>query len=101
MDAVDAFAACFPPASVTGAPKIAAMEIIRTLEPVPPRYLLRRHRVLRRRRPGALERGDSHGDGGRREGLVPRRRRIVADSDPAANWAETIAKGTRLRQALA
>src|SRR6185436_11457007 len=24
MDAVDAFAACFPPASVTGAPKIAA-----------------------------------------------------------------------------
>jgi anthranilate/para-aminobenzoate synthase component I len=34
-DAVDAFAACFPPASVTGAPKVKAMEVIRELEPVP------------------------------------------------------------------
>lgn len=35
LDAVDAFAACFPPASVTGAPKVKAMELIRELEPVP------------------------------------------------------------------
>jgi len=34
-DAIDAFAAAFPPASVTGAPKVKAMEIIRALEPVP------------------------------------------------------------------
>ena len=34
-DAVDAFAAAFPPASVTGAPKVKAMELIGELEPVP------------------------------------------------------------------
>lgn len=34
-DASDAFAAIFPPGSVTGAPKIRAMEVIRDLEPVP------------------------------------------------------------------
>jgi para-aminobenzoate synthetase component I len=33
-DAVDAFAAAFPPASVTGAPKVKAMECIASLEPV-------------------------------------------------------------------
>lgn len=33
-DAVDAFAASFPPASVTGAPKVKAMELIDGLEPV-------------------------------------------------------------------
>ena len=35
LDAVDAFAALFPPGSVTGAPKVRAMEVIRALEPVP------------------------------------------------------------------
>lgn len=34
FDAVDAFAALFPAGSVTGAPKVRAMEIIRDLEPV-------------------------------------------------------------------
>jgi anthranilate/para-aminobenzoate synthase component I len=34
-DAVDAFAAVFPAGSVTGAPKLRAMEVIRALEPVP------------------------------------------------------------------
>jgi len=33
-DAVDAFGAAFPPASVTGAPKVKAMECIASLEPV-------------------------------------------------------------------
>ncbi len=35
FDAVDAFAAVFPPGSVTGAPRVRAMEVIRELEPVP------------------------------------------------------------------
>jgi anthranilate/para-aminobenzoate synthase component I len=34
-DAVDAFSALFPPGSVTGAPRVRAMEVIRALEPVP------------------------------------------------------------------
>ena len=34
VDAVDAMVATFPPASVTGAPKVRAMEIIGALEPV-------------------------------------------------------------------
>lgn len=35
LDAVDAFAAVFPAGSVTGAPKLRAMEVIRELEPHP------------------------------------------------------------------
>jgi anthranilate synthase component I len=35
LDRFDALASCFPAGTVTGAPKIRAMEIIRELEPVP------------------------------------------------------------------
>lgn len=35
FDALDAVAAVFPPGSVTGAPKVRAMEVIHELEPVP------------------------------------------------------------------
>jgi anthranilate synthase component 1 len=35
LDRFDALAACFPAGTVTGAPKIRAMEIIRELEPEP------------------------------------------------------------------
>ena len=34
LDALDAFAACFPAGTLTGAPKVRAMEIIEELEPV-------------------------------------------------------------------
>jgi len=34
LDALDAFAACFPAGTLTGAPKVRAMEIIEQLEPV-------------------------------------------------------------------
>lgn len=100
-DAVDAFAACFPPASVTGAPKIAAMEIIRTLEPVPRGVYC-----------GAIgffgDDGQAHWNVAIRTATVVGGTAwfhvgagIVADSDPAREWAETLAKGARLRQALA
>jgi para-aminobenzoate synthetase component 1 len=100
-DAIDAFAACFPPASVTGAPKIAAMEIIRTLEPVPRGVYC-----------GAVgffgDDGQAHWNVAIRTATVVGGKAwfhvgagIVADSDPALEWAETLAKGTRLRQALA
>jgi len=34
LDAVDAFSACFPAGTLTGAPKVRAMQIIEELEPV-------------------------------------------------------------------
>jgi anthranilate synthase component I len=34
LDALDAFAACFPAGTLTGAPKVRAMQIIEELEPV-------------------------------------------------------------------
>ena len=34
LDALDAFAACFPAGTLTGAPKVRAMEIIEELEPL-------------------------------------------------------------------
>jgi para-aminobenzoate synthetase component I len=101
VDAVDAFAACFPPASVTGAPKVAAMEIIRSLEPVPRGVYC-----------GAIgffgDDGQAHWNVAIRTATIAAGRAwfhvgagIVADSDPAQEWAETLAKGSRLRMALA
>src|SRR5207237_2930238 len=34
LDAIDAFAACFPAGTLSGAPKVRAMQIIEELEPV-------------------------------------------------------------------
>ena len=91
-DAFDLLAACFPGGSITGAPKIRAMEILEELEPV-------------RRGPytGAL--GWIGPDGAMQTSILIRT--LVADgrqltlhvgggityqSDPAAEWDETVAK---------
>jgi para-aminobenzoate synthetase component 1 len=91
-DAFDLLAAAFPGGSITGAPKIRAMEILEELEPV-------------RRGPytGAL--GWIGPDGAMQTSIIIRT--LVADgrrmtlhvgggitwrSDPAAEWAETVAK---------
>jgi para-aminobenzoate synthetase component 1 len=91
-DAFDLLAACFPGGSITGAPKIRAMEILERLEPV-------------RRGPytGAL--GWFGPDGSMATSIIIRT--LVADghrltlhvgggitwrSDPAAEWEETVAK---------
>lgn len=100
-DAVDLLRATFPGGSITGAPKIRAMEIIAELEPV-------------RRGPycgallwlgfdGAMDSAITirtfviggrqvafHAGGG-----------IVADSEPAAEYAESLAKARALQDALA
>ena len=93
-DPFDALAASFPGGSITGAPKLRAMEIIEELEPV-------------RRGPytGAL--GWIGPDGAMATSILIRT--LVADgtrltlhvgggitwrSDPAAEWAETIAKAS-------
>jgi len=101
LDAVDAFAATFPAGTVTGAPKVRAMEIIDELEPV-------------RRGPyagavGYFGWGAATADTaiairtavfqGRRA-WIQAGAGIVADSDPAAEWRETEAKAAAVRRAL-
>ena len=91
-DALDAFTACFPAGTLTGAPKVRAMEIIEASEPF-------------RRGPygGAVGYWDRSGDldtciairtvvftGGRAH--VQAGAGIVADSDPLAETREVAAK---------
>jgi anthranilate synthase component 1 len=102
LDAIAAFAACFPAGTVSGAPKIRAMEIIDQLEPV-------------RRGPYAGAVGYI-GWGARtldtaiaiRTCVIQNGRAwiqagagIVADSDPESEWKETEAKARALLLALA
>jgi para-aminobenzoate synthetase component 1 len=96
----DLLRACWPPGSMTGAPKVRAMEIIEALEPV-------------RRGPyagaiGYLDAGGAidlsvvirtaivHGA----QVMVQLGGAVVADSDPAKELAETEAKGRLLLRAL-
>lgn len=91
-DAFDLLAASFPGGSITGAPKIRAMEILERLEPV-------------RRGPYTGAAGWIGADGGMQTSILIRT--FVADgerislhvgggitwrSDPAEEWAETLAK---------
>ncbi len=93
--------ACWPPGSMTGAPKVKAMQIIEALEP------LRRGWYA-----GAVGYLDCRGQMDLsvviRTAIVADGRvmvqfggGIVADSEPAAEWAETVAKGLRIVQTLA
>jgi para-aminobenzoate synthetase component 1 len=99
-DLVDVLRACWPPGSMTGAPKVRAMTIIDSLEPV-------------RRGPyaGAIGYMDVSGDMDLsvviRTAIVFRNRvmvqvggAIVADSEPASELDETYAKGRILFETL-
>ena len=99
-DAVDLLRACFPGGSVTGCPKIRAMEIIEELEPV-------RRGVYC----GAI--GYLAFGGAMETSIVIRTLllmngwlylqvggAVVADSDPAAEYAETLAKAAAALAAL-
>ncbi|HTK32688.1 MAG TPA: anthranilate synthase component I family protein [Candidatus Saccharimonadaceae bacterium] len=99
-DALDLLHACFPGGSITGAPKIRAMEILDTLEPV------RRHVYT-----GSVGYLDWHGAAewniAIRTALVTARAAhfaagggITADSDPDAEYVETLHKAAGLRRAL-
>ena len=99
-DAVDAIAAAFPPGSVTGAPKVRAMEVIHRLETQPRGVYT-----------GAI---GFFGDGGRTHFNVAIRTAtvvhgcarfhvgagIVADSEPDLEWQETLAKAGALATSL-
>jgi anthranilate synthase component I len=102
LDAIAALAACFPAGTVSGAPKVRAMEIIDELEPV-------------RRGPyagavGYVSWGAKTLDtaiairtcvikGG--SAWIQAGAGIVADSDPAAEWQETEVKARAVLLALA
>ena len=100
VDAIDVLRASFPPGSVTGAPKIRAMEHIHQLEASP-----------RGAYTGSI--GCLFDDGSAhlnvairtatiRNGLAHLRlgAGIVADSDPNQEWLETLAKGQMLHRWL-
>jgi para-aminobenzoate synthetase component 1 len=100
-DALDALAACFPPGSMTGAPKLAAMGLLDALEPV-------RRTVYS----GALGYLDCRGGADLsvviRTLLVAGGRvtlhaggGVVADSHPRAEYRESLDKARALRAALA
>ena len=99
-DALDALRAAFPPGSMTGAPKLAAMRLLDHLEPVRRGiysgvigYLDARGgadlAVVIRTLVLAGGRAHLHAGGG-----------IVADSEPHAEWLETLAKAQPLLEAL-
>ena len=102
LDAVDALRACFPAGTVTGAPKVRAMQILDGMEPT-------------RRGPYAgavchigwgatnldtaitIRTAVLHGD----KAYVQAGAGIVADSDPAREFAETESKAGAVLRALA
>jgi para-aminobenzoate synthetase component 1 len=99
-DAFDLLHACFPGGSITGAPKLRAIEILERLEPV------RRHVYT-----GAIGYVDWSGDAdwniAIRTALVTRDANhiaagggITADSDPEAEYRETLDKAAGLSRAL-
>ncbi|MDT8760699.1 aminodeoxychorismate synthase component I [Sphingomonas psychrotolerans] len=94
-DAIDALAALFPCGSITGAPKLRAMEIIAETEDAPRGVYT-----------GAIGRLDANGDamfnvairtltlaGGDSRALLGLGSGVVADSDPEQEWQECLAKG--------
>lgn len=99
-DAMDLVRACFPPGSMTGAPKIAAMKIAGALEPV--------RRGLYSGALGYLDlRGGLDLSVTIRTLLVKKGRAylhvggaVVADSDPGAEYDETLDKARALQAAL-
>lgn len=100
LDAVDVVASSFPPGSVTGAPKVRAMQVIAELEDGPRGVYT-----------GAIgwfaDNGGAHLNVAIRTATVQDGHArfhvgagIVADSDPQSEWDETLAKAGALREAL-
>ncbi|MDP7570332.1 MAG: aminodeoxychorismate synthase component I, partial [Myxococcota bacterium] len=99
-DALDLVRAAFPPGSMTGAPKIAAMRLLDRLEP-----------VRRGLYAGAIGYLDARGSADlsvvirtlfaqRGRALVHAGGGVVADSDPHAEWRESLDKALPLLAAL-
>jgi anthranilate synthase component I len=101
LDALAALGACFPAGTVSGAPKVRAMEIIDELEPVrrgpyagAVGYIAWGARTLDTAI--AIRTVVMRGD----QAWVQAGAGVVADSDPAAEWRETEAKARAVLAAL-
>ena len=75
LDGLDAFVAAFPCGSITGAPKMRAMQILNELEPEPRGANMGALGYFGFDGLDGMERGDSHGNAGRRARPFSRRRR--------------------------
>ncbi|HEX6756247.1 MAG TPA: anthranilate synthase component I [Mycobacteriales bacterium] len=100
-DALDVLTACFPAGTLTGAPKVRAMEIIEELEPV--RRGVYGGAVGYLGATGDLDMAIAIRTAILRDGTayVQASAGIVADSDPAAEEQETLNKARAVLQALA
>lgn len=98
--AADLLRACWPPGSMTGAPKLKAMQMIESLEPLRRGFYAGSIGYLDCR--GGMDlsvviRSAVVADA---RAMVQLGAGIVADSRPAAEWDETVAKGERLTAVL-
>jgi para-aminobenzoate synthetase component I len=100
LNAIDLLRACWPPGSMTGAPKLAALQTIDTLEPVQRGFYsgsigyfdCRGHMDLS----VVIRTAIVHAG----KVMVQVGGGIVADSDPTSEWHETVVKGERLFKVL-
>jgi anthranilate synthase component 1 len=100
LDAFDLFAATFPAGTVTGAPKLRAIELIDELEPV--------NRDLYAGSIGYFGHGGSMDQAITIRTMVFQRGRysfqagggVVADSDPASEYGEALSKAAAIRAAV-
>ncbi len=105
ISTLQAVHACFPPASVTGAPKRAALSYIRDLEPVNRRWYTGSFGFMDRRGHSTWNviirtlQGIPNGDGSC-SATLNIGSGIVYDSVPAAEWAETESKGRAISRVL-
>lgn len=101
LDGVDLLRACFPPGSITGAPKLRAMEIIAELESAPRGPYCGAFGWLADS--GALDLAVAIRTLAAADGLavVHAGGGVTADSDPAAEYDETLVKAGPILAALA
>lgn len=102
----DALLACFPGGSITGAPKVRAMQVIEELESEPRGvycgcivFADATGRLVANIAIRTLSLGPQDASG-ERTLVYPVGAGIVADSDPASEYAETIAKADALMQLI-
>jgi anthranilate synthase component I len=101
LDAIDAFAACFPAGTLSGAPKVRAMQIIEELEPT--RRAIYGGSVLYADFAGNLDSCIAirtmlmNG----KKAYLQAGAGIVADSDPASEFQESLNKAEALLRAVA